>query len=63
MRNSTRGKPPGLEHQEALARHPRLLEQCKRHNRALACSRRRLKYDGMVRSERARQLRKCLIDR
>jgi hypothetical protein len=42
MRNRTRSKPPRLEHQQTLACHPRLIEQDKRHNRALACARGRL---------------------
>jgi hypothetical protein len=63
MSHSPSGKPPRLEHEQAFARHPRLIEQDKRHHCALACSRRRLKDDRQVRSERARQLWKYFIDR
>jgi hypothetical protein len=56
-------KSSRLEHEHALARHPRLIEQSKRHDGALACSWRRLKDNREIRSERARQLWKCFIDR
>jgi hypothetical protein len=61
--NSASSQPPAHEHQKTLPRHPRLIEQGKRHDSALACSGRRLKNNGQIRSERARQLWKCLIDR
>jgi hypothetical protein len=63
VRDCASSKAPGLEHEQALTRHPRLIEQGKRHDSALACSGRRLKNNGQIRSERARQLWKCLIDR
>jgi hypothetical protein len=63
MRNGASSQPPGLEHEQALARHPCLIEQSKRHDSALACSGRRLENNRQIRSERARQLWKYLIDR
>jgi hypothetical protein len=63
VRNGAGSKPARLEHEETFAPHPGLLEQRERYNGALAGARRRLKYDGMVCCERARQLRQCLVDR
>jgi hypothetical protein len=63
MSHSPSSEPPRLEHEQALACHPRLIEQDKGHHRALACSRRRLEDNRLIRSERARQLWKSLIDR
>jgi hypothetical protein len=57
MGNGAGSQPARLEHEEPFAPHPRLLEQRERHDGALAGTRRRLKYDGTVCSERARQRR------
>jgi hypothetical protein len=49
------GQAARLEHEEPFAPHPGLLEQRERDDGAFAGTGRRLKYDGMVCCERARQ--------
>jgi hypothetical protein len=63
MSHGPSSEPPWLEQNQAFACHPRLIQQDKRHHRALARSRRRLEDNRLIRSERARQLWKSLIDR
>jgi len=45
---ATGSQPPRLEHEQALACHPGLLEQYERHHGALAGARRCLKHDRVV---------------
>ena len=56
------GEPPRLQHDDFLARGPRLRGEHQRHPRGLAGARRRHQHGGVARAQRGRQLRQRGVD-
>ena len=62
VRDGASGEAAGLEHDDAPAGHPGLLQQGERHNRTLAGAGRRLQHRRPVRSECAGKCRQRIVN-